>query len=99
MLGTVITVSVVDISAEIVVTPTITSGTRLSTFKYWSKLLIRSVAPPWNSCYIKYCFKNSVAFEKSDTTNSGNWFSMIVLTLTLLSIFDINYFLSKSPLE
>ena len=47
--GTVIVVSDADISAEILVTPTTTSGTRLSTFKYWSKLLIRSLVPPWNS--------------------------------------------------
>ena len=52
VLGTVIVVSVVDIPAEIVVTPTTTSGTKLSTFKYWSKLVIKSVAPPWNSCEI-----------------------------------------------
>ena len=34
VLGTVIVVSVFDIAAEIVVTPTTTSGTKLSTFKY-----------------------------------------------------------------
>ena len=34
VLGTFIVVSVVDIPAEIVVNPTTTSGTRLSTFKY-----------------------------------------------------------------
>ena len=50
VLGTVIVVSVIDTSADIVVTPTTTSGTRLSTFKYWSKLLIKSLTPPWNSC-------------------------------------------------
>ena len=99
VLGTVIVVSLVDIPAEIVVTPTTTSGTKLSTFKYWSRLLIKSVGPPWNSWEIKYCLKNSVAFGKSDTKNSGNWFSIIVLTCILLSICYINYFLSKSPLE
>ena len=46
VLGTVIVVSVVDISDDILVTPTTTSGTKLSTFKYWSKLLIRSLGPP-----------------------------------------------------
>ena len=34
---------------EVVVRPTTTSGTKLSGFKYWSKLLIISLAPPWNS--------------------------------------------------
>ena len=38
VLGTVIVVSVVDISSVIVVTHTTTSGTKLSTFRYWSKL-------------------------------------------------------------
>ena len=52
VLGTVIVVSAVDIPAEIVVTPTTTSGTKLSTFKYWSRLLIISLGPPWNSCEI-----------------------------------------------
>ena len=52
VLGTVIVVSLVDIPTEIVVIPTIISGTKLSTFKYWSKLVIKSVAPPWNSCEI-----------------------------------------------
>ena len=49
VLGTVIVVSVSDISAEMVVTPTTTSGTKFSTFRYWSKLVIKSWAPPWNS--------------------------------------------------
>ena len=49
VLGTVIVVSDVDIAEEILVRPTTTSGTRLSTLKYWSKLLIRSLGPPWNS--------------------------------------------------
>ena len=52
VLGTVIVVSVVDISDKVVVTPTTTSGTRLSTFKYWDRLLIKSEDPPWNSCEI-----------------------------------------------
>ena len=38
-------VSVKEISAEVVVRPTTTSGTKLSGFKYWSKLLIKSLAP------------------------------------------------------
>ena len=37
------------IDDESVVVPVITSGTKLSDFKYWSKLLIKSVGPPWNS--------------------------------------------------
>ena len=49
VLGTVIVVSVNDISAEVVVRPTTTYGTKLSGFKYWSKLLIKSLAPPWKS--------------------------------------------------
>ena len=31
---------------------TITSGTRLSKFKYWSKFEDRSIGPPWYSCEI-----------------------------------------------
>ena len=46
MLGTVIVVSEIDISAEAVVIPTTTSGTKLSGFKYCPKLLIKSFAPP-----------------------------------------------------
>ena len=99
VLGTVIVVSVVDTLPVIVVTPTTTSGTKLSTFKYWSRLLIISLGPPWNSWEIKYCLKNSVALGKSVNTYSGNWFSIIVLTFILLSIWDINYFLSRSPFE
>ena len=49
VLGTVIVVSDAVMSEDILVIPTTTSGTRLSTFKYWSKLLIRSLGPPWNS--------------------------------------------------
>ena len=49
VLGTVITVSVDVMEDDILVTPTITSGTKLSDFKYWSKLLIKSLGPPWNS--------------------------------------------------
>ena len=49
VLGTVIIVSVVDKSVNDVVTPTTTSGTKLSDFKYWSRLLIKSLGPPWNS--------------------------------------------------
>ena len=49
VLGTGIVVSVESISEVILVSPTTTSGTKLSTFKYWSKLLIKSLGPPWNS--------------------------------------------------
>ena len=28
---------------------TITSGFKLSTFKYWSRLSVRSIGPPWYS--------------------------------------------------
>ena len=46
MLGTVIVVSVVETAEDILVTPTTTSGTKLSDFKYCAKLLIKSLAPP-----------------------------------------------------
>ena len=49
VLGTVIVVSEELMSADIVVVPTTTSGTRLSTLRYRSKLLIMSLVPPWNS--------------------------------------------------
>ena len=49
VLGTVIVVSVESIAEVILVRPTTTSGTKLSTFRYWSKLLIKSLGPPWNS--------------------------------------------------
>ena len=31
------------------VSPTTTSGVKLSNFKYWSKLSVRSMGPPWYS--------------------------------------------------
>ena len=49
VLGTEMVVSEDETSDVMLVTPTITSGTRLSTFWYWLKLLIKSVGPPWNS--------------------------------------------------
>ena len=52
VLVTVIVVSVLATSAFTVLIPTITSGTKLSGFKYWSKFCIKSAAPPWNSCEI-----------------------------------------------
>ena len=49
VLETLITVSPpVEIPLNIVLS-TITSGFRLSNFKYWSKLSVRSVGPPWYS--------------------------------------------------
>ena len=42
-------VSVVDTSDVIEVTPTTTSDVKFSILMYWSKLLIISTAPPWNS--------------------------------------------------
>ena len=33
-----------------VVCPVTTSGTRLSSFKYWSRFSAISTVPPWNSC-------------------------------------------------
>ena len=32
------------------VTPTITCGVNWSRLKYWSRLSIRSIGPPWYSC-------------------------------------------------
>ena len=49
VLSTVITVSSESIDDESVVVPVTTSGTKLSDLKYWSKLLIKSEGPPWNS--------------------------------------------------
>jgi len=50
VLATVIVVSVSEISDDKLVDPVTTSGTKLSDFKYWSKFVIRSLGPPWNSC-------------------------------------------------
>ena len=47
-----VTVSVSDVLSRadvVTVVPNTTSGTKLSTLSYWSKLSIKSVAPPWNS--------------------------------------------------
>ena len=44
--------AVVPIPTVKSVTPTITSGVRLSNFNYWSKLSTRSVGPPLCSCEI-----------------------------------------------
>ena len=46
VLGTVIVVSVDDIAEDILLTPTTTSGTKLSGLRYRSKLLIISIEPP-----------------------------------------------------
>ena len=48
--ATVIVVSSERMSVDNVVVPVTTSGTRLSTLRYLSRLSIRSVGPPWNSC-------------------------------------------------
>ena len=47
--GTLIVVSDDETADVIVVTPTTTSGTKLSTLIYWSRLPIRSLGPPWYS--------------------------------------------------
>ena len=46
---TVIVVSVDDISEDRVVIPTITSDTKVSRFKYWSKFSAISTGPLWYS--------------------------------------------------
>ena len=42
-------VSVIVISFVSFVSPTTTSGVKLSNFMYWSKLSVRSIGPPWYS--------------------------------------------------
>ena len=49
-LSTVIWVSPELIEEESAVDPTITSGIRLSNFRYWSKFSAISTVPPWYSC-------------------------------------------------
>ena len=42
-------VEVVVIPLVKFVSPTITSGVKLSNFMYWSRLSVRSIGPPWYS--------------------------------------------------
>ena len=49
VVGTVIVVSTVLMLEDNVVEPTITSGVRLSTLRYWSKFSTISTGPPWYS--------------------------------------------------
>ena len=49
VLETLIVVSIDDTVLLVVVLSTITSGFKLSNFKYWSKLSLISIGPPWYS--------------------------------------------------
>ena len=50
------TVEVVVIPLVSIVSPTTTSGVKLSNFMYWSKLSVRSIGPPW------YSWENIILF-------------------------------------
>ena len=44
---TVVSVVVIPLVSD--VSPTTTSGVKLSNFRYWSRLSVRSIGPPWYS--------------------------------------------------
>ena len=58
VLATSTVVADVVIPVERVVSPTTTSGVKLSNFKYWAKLSERSIGPPWYSWEIYIAWKN-----------------------------------------